>query len=282
MRMTNSRFPVQPTDHSSWAAAPTLFGRVCGRRSLLDSPVVARRLNKRSGPLSVEPSSGHLRPNFDVVGAPTVPSRILALTRHLRRTVWLRLSPQTLINLISSTAPPPTQPSDPDSAEVEVFSLLFKVKARVSRRTLLEAKSLSLLANLGIGVYVANHVRSRTPYLVCDEVCYCYLHALVKMKRMHESGFVDMLVFLYSLFGVFFLALCGVELQTSYEAAAFPVKLFRWAMICFISRQRRRYYKWCPRCGPYPKDIVLDGCCGMRCLLSSVEHDAAEVRCPLP
>ena len=102
MRMTNSRFPVQPTDHSSWAAAPTLFGRVCGRRSLLDSPVVARRLNKRSGPLSVEPSSGHLRPNFDVVGAPTVPSRILALTRHLRRTVWLRLSPQTLINLIIS------------------------------------------------------------------------------------------------------------------------------------------------------------------------------------
>ena len=282
MRMTNSCFPVQPTDHSFWAAAPTLLGCVCGRRSLLDSPVVARRLNNRSGPLSVEPSSGHLRPNLDVAGAPTVRSRLHALTRHLRRSVWLRLWPQSLIHLVTSAAPPPTQPGDPDSAEVEVFSLLFKVKARVSRRTLLQASTLSSLADLGIGVYVANHVRSRTPYLVCDEVCYSYLHALVNIKRMHESGFVDLLVFLYSLFGVFVFALSGMELQTSYDAAAFPVKLFRWAMICFISRQRRRYYKWCPRCGPYPKDIVLDGCCGMRCLLCSVEHEAAEVRCPLP
>ena len=62
------------------------------------------------------------------------------------------------MHLVTSAAPPPTQPGDPDSAEVEVFPLLFSVKVRVSRRTLLQASTLSSLADLGIGVYVANHV----------------------------------------------------------------------------------------------------------------------------
>lgn len=160
-------------------------------------------------------------------------------------------------------------PESPDRIEVPVFTLNFAIKVSVS---LSKLANNPILEHLGLHVYHAQHVCAK-PYIVAAEVYYSYLSHVMKMKRVHEKGFVDLIDFLYDVW----------RSPPQHRAASspvlkFPVKLFRWGFLVFSAHQKRRYGVWCPRCGPYLRGIILDVCCGLRALRRTCEHEEAEVR----
>lgn len=121
-------------------------------------------------------------------------------------------------------------------------------------------------------MYLAPHVRPNSPYVVGAEVMYSYADLVMKMKRVHEQGLVDNLKHKHELHS-------GPPPGISAEVPLkhIDVKLFRWAWLVFLARQKRLYNWWCARCGPYPNALTLDVCHGVQALRRSVTHNPSEV-----
>lgn len=218
-------------------------------------------LGKRQQALGFCSEGGFIKPAEDPFDC-TVPR---APSDSLRSAVWQRYTPQQLESLLA----PLDDQSATDRFPCDVFTLQYGIRVTLSKAKITDS---DLLRNLGLHAYHAAHERA-SPYIVAAEVYYAYLSHVMKMKRVHEKGFVDLLNMLYDIW-----SRPPPDKAASHPVPKIPVKLFRWGFLVFTAHQKRRYAAWCPRCGPYLRGIVLDVCCGIRALRRTCDHIETEVR----
>ena len=262
-RLSPKVLPARGSRTSQDARTPLALTDLPRNRSLCsETPNMFRfGLDKREQALGFCSEGGFIKPaqdNFDC----TIPR---APSDSLRSAVWQRYTPQQLESLLG----PLDDQSATDRFPCDVFTMQYGIRVTVS---LARLKNSDLLMNLGLHAYHAPHAQ-KSPYIVAAEVYYAYLNHIMKMKRVHEQGFVDLIDMLYSIWNS-----PPPDKAARHPVLKFPVKLFRWGFLVFTAHQKRRYAAWCPRCGPYLRGIVLDVCCGIRSLRRTCDHVESEVR----